>query len=216
MGVLEDTRISIDLGPAQDIVDAEEEDDNSQDAVGPSVATRAQAALKFLPPKVRCLNVNVQAQQQSLWCWLAVATTIERYFEPSSTLTQCQLANTMLSQSKCCAQPSSAACNQAGDTSAALQQVGHFQSNTTGSLTFFQLKLEIGFAQDPIVVRIKWGNAAVGHAVILSGYLTDSEGDHWVVVDDPGAGTTELWTYDEFRTAYKGNGTWDITRRTQN
>lgn len=216
MGVLEDTRISIDLVPSPEVVEADTEDHSAQLTVVPATTLKARAALRFLPPKTRCLSVDVQAQQQSLWCWLAVATTIEHFFEPSSTLTQCQLADTMLGQSNCCSDPSSAACNQAGDTSAALQQVGHFQSNTDGSLTFFQIKLEIGFAQDPIVVRIKWGNATVGHAVILSGYLTDSEGEHWVVVDDPGAGTTELWTYDEFRTAYKGNGTWDITRRTKN
>ena len=69
--------------------------------------------------------------------------------------------------------------------------------------------------QDPIVVRIKWGSAAVGHAVILSGYFTDSDGEHWLLVKDPSGGTTALWTYDEFSTAYKGNGTWDITRRTK-
>ena len=213
MGVLVDTRVPVALRPIEDATGA----DGGDGLRGKVTDVVTAQKMRFLlPPKTRCLDVNVQAQQQSLWCWLAVATTIDRFFEPSSTLTQCQLADTMLGQSNCCADPSSSACNQPGDTSAALQQVGHFQSNTTGSLSFFQVKWEIGMVEDPIVVRIKWGSAAVGHAVILSGYLTDSEGEHWLLVKDPGAGTSELWTYDEFRTAYKGNGTWDITRRTQN
>ncbi|MGI8684607.1 MAG: papain-like cysteine protease family protein [Acidimicrobiales bacterium] len=213
--MLQDSRISIVVGPFDMAKSADEDDDKA--AAASSAAQQAQAKdFVLLPPKFKCLSFDVQAQQQSNWCWLAVAASVDDFYESGTSATQCGLANTMLGQSNCCSSPSSSTCNQPGDTSLALQQVGHFQSNTNGSMTFSQVKLEIGFAEDPIVVRIKWGSASVGHAVILAGYITDSEGEQWLLVKDPSGGTTALWTYDEFRTAYKGNGTWDITRRTKN
>jgi hypothetical protein len=211
MGVLEDTRIPVAVEPQEEDSEASSEGDGLS-----AVISRAEAAIQFVfPPKTKCLDFDVQAQQQSNWCWLAVATSVDRFFQSSSTLTQCQLANTMLGETTCCANGSTSQCNQPGGTDDALTQVGHFQSNTQGSISWFSLRMEIGLFQDPIVVRIKWGSAAVGHAVILSGYFTDSDGEHWLLVKDPSGGTTALWTYDEFRTAYKGNGTWDVTRRTK-
>ena len=210
MGVLEETRLGINV-VASDGADRETVRIAPPDAPGPDPDEPEPT-----PPNTRCLGFTIQAQQQSLWCWLAVATSVERFFEPSSTLTQCQLANTMLTQTTCCTQPSSMACNRAGPTDNALQQVGHLESSVSGSMTFSQVKLEIGNEQDPIVVRIKWGSAAVGHAVVLSGYLTDSQGGQWLLVNDPSGGTTQLWANSEFRTAYRGNGTWDGTRRTKN
>ena len=39
---------------------------------------------------------QVQAQLESEWCWAAVSTSIAHYYNPSSSVTQCQVVNQQL------------------------------------------------------------------------------------------------------------------------
>src|SRR5947207_15958187 len=38
------------------------------------------------------LDVNMQHQQHTEWCWAAVGASVSLYYKPSSTWTQCSIA----------------------------------------------------------------------------------------------------------------------------
>lgn len=44
----------------------------------------------------RRLHFRIQRQEQSEWCWAAVAVSVERFFDPHSKLTQCEVANKVI------------------------------------------------------------------------------------------------------------------------
>jgi Peptidase_C39 like family len=45
----------------------------------------------YLPPMPNNIGLRMQYQESSLWCWIAVATSINHFYNPSSTWTQCQV-----------------------------------------------------------------------------------------------------------------------------
>jgi len=47
--------------------------------------------LTWLPPTPNSIGLRMQYQETGWWCWIAVATSISHYYQPSSTWTQCQL-----------------------------------------------------------------------------------------------------------------------------
>ena len=48
------------------------------------------------------LKFAEQTEQQSNWCWDATTVSVEHYYDPTSKLTQCQLANQVLGLDICC------------------------------------------------------------------------------------------------------------------
>ena len=65
-------------------------------------------------PTAHLLNFTVPAQQQSNWCWAAVATGVAHYYNSTSTVTQCQVVNAQLGRTDCCKNPGSTSCNATG------------------------------------------------------------------------------------------------------
>jgi hypothetical protein len=45
----------------------------------------------YVPDVNNRLGVRMQYQQSSEWCWIAVATTVDHFYNPASTWTQCQV-----------------------------------------------------------------------------------------------------------------------------
>jgi hypothetical protein len=157
---------------------------------------------------------NIQPQQENLWCWAAVAVSLEHYFVPTSTLTQCQMASQVLQIPGCCGDHGP--CDVASRLEPALEVV----SNRTASglmpltfptpgpnLSFAALKAEID-AFLPVCVRIEW-ESGNGHFVVVKGYRASLSGI-LVEVADPfyGYSTAE---FTEFSTAYLDSGTWTDT-----
>jgi hypothetical protein len=52
----------------------------------------------YLPPGA-VIDLQMQYQQMSNWCWIAVATSINHYYDPASTWTQCSLTTAQLQAS---------------------------------------------------------------------------------------------------------------------
>ncbi len=206
MGVLEDLAIpldlEVDLDPSTLILTA---DDNSD---GGDTAVAARAA----PAPQRKRDLKMQKQQQSQWCWAATTVSITRFYEQQSTLTQCQLVNLHFGRSDCCSQPSSSNCNRPSNTGEALNRVGHLREDRAGVLTFQQIQDEVNLAR-PIAIRIAWSGGGA-HAIALDGYATSGT-TQWVYGDDPGSGNSFVATYNSFKTAYNGTGTWDRSRLTK-
>lgn len=76
------------------------------------------------------LNFTMSEQQQTNWCWSAVATSTSLYYNPSSTWTQSSLVNAELSQTNCCQSGDSSACNQPWSLNSALKRTGNLVSFT--------------------------------------------------------------------------------------
>lgn len=156
------------------------------------------------------LNVGMQTQQQTQWCWAAVATSVAGFYDASTTWTQCSVVNAELGQTTCCTSGSSAACNKPWYLDLALTRVGHFDTWSAGAMSFADVRAEID-AGRPLGVRIGWsGNG--GHFLVIEGYRNDA--NQQVAVDDPWYGASDL-TYATLSTSYQGSGTWTHSYETQ-
>jgi hypothetical protein len=48
--------------------------------------------IQFYEPDVsHNLGMRTQYQQSGLWCWIATAVSVDRFYDPSSSWTQCQV-----------------------------------------------------------------------------------------------------------------------------
>src|SRR5437016_1161349 len=57
------------------------------------------------------LDVPYVRQEQTEWCWAACSQMVAAFFG-NSAVKQCELANFLHNQTKCCQKPDSNACNQ--------------------------------------------------------------------------------------------------------
>jgi hypothetical protein len=162
-------------------------------------------------PIEHTLRFTMQAQQQSQWCWSATSVSVSLYYNPSSTWTQCTLANAQRGQTNCCgAGASGAACNSPDVLDQPLQTVGHFNSMQSGSVTYATLRNEVVSGR-PLCIRVRWGAGPAAHFVAATGF---DEGQ-FVLVSDCGNGTTSLVAYNTLLTAYNGSGVWTHSYFTQ-
>ena len=45
----------------------------------------------YIPPMPRNIGMRMQYQETNEWCWIAVATSVNHFYHPGSTWTQCQV-----------------------------------------------------------------------------------------------------------------------------
>lgn len=125
-----------------------------------------------------------QNQVASQWCWLATAASADAHY--GGTSTQCQLADSLLSQTSCCTSPHSVACDRPGDVSQALQAVMHHSSTTVlggtpPALTGIRAALAGG---EPPVGQIRFPSGG-DHVVLLAATGVDASGAAIVRIGDP-------------------------------
>lgn len=160
-------------------------------------------------PQSKSLNLVMQSQQQTNWCWTAVGTSVGLFYEPQQVWTQCQLVNGEFNLTSCCQDGSTAACNKPWRLERALSWVGHYQGNASGSAAFTSVKNHID--QDrPVGGFIRWKGGGVGHFVVIKGYR-EQNGLQRVEVEDPFYGSS-VYTFDDFRLRYQNaTGAWTWT-----
>jgi len=158
---------------------------------------------------------KMQEQEQTRWCWAAVSVSVEKYFFPTSTLTQCQLAKEVISDANadCCRNPDS--CNGVAKLQDALHKIEERAKaspialrfpDPSKPMSFFEVKAEIDSGM-PVGVRMEWAGLGA-HFLVISGYWTLS-GQKLLEIGDPlfGEGTVD---FDWFSTSYFG-GQWTHT-----
>lgn len=159
----------------------------------------------------RVLRFQVEHQEQDLWCWAAVATSVAAYYDPTSHWTQCGVAETRDDCANCCADKPG--CNKPGRLEVALATVKHLDDGTAmpqpGALTFAALRDELD-TDEVVGVRIGWPGGT-GHFVVVHGY---DEISAMVEVEDPWYGHQHI-TYDALVAAYPGDGHWTHTYLTR-
>jgi peptidoglycan hydrolase-like protein with peptidoglycan-binding domain len=148
------------------------------------------------------LIFTMQAQQQSNWCWAAVSTSVSLFYDPTSSWTQCKVANAQLSRTDCCGAGASGPCNVYGYLDQGLQEVGHFDHLQNGTVTFQVLRGEIAGSR-PLGIRVAWSGGGAHFIAAIGAEVGDL-----VLVGDPGSGTNSLVDYATLQTSYNGSGTW--------
>jgi hypothetical protein len=198
--------------------------------VGPGIVARK--SLKF----------KMYKQEQSEWCWAAVAVSVEKYFNPHSEITQCEIATKVFKADKdlkdkipksdspccsergCCADPEQ--CNEPAAVEDALKAIHKWRNTldqskapegssylSTGTLTFDQVRREIDQGR-PVCVDVRWTSGG-GHSVVIRGYRILSTGACQVEVADP-LNASAVVDFVEFTKAYYGDGEWTETDLVQN
>jgi hypothetical protein len=161
-------------------------------------------------PRWRRVPLTVQAQLQPQWCWAACSTSVSHFYDAGSAWTQCSVVNAELTQTGCCDDGSSGACNQPWYLDRALTRTGNFARSTGNPASMSELRAELG-AGRPVGARIGWAGGG-GHFVTISGCLDDATG--MLEVRDSIYGTSEV-SIANFRSSYQGSGSWTHTYYTR-
>jgi hypothetical protein len=125
----------------------------------------------------RRLNIAMQAQQKTNWCWAAGGNTIAAYFGRNYSQNQfCNAAFNRQQGSEC---PNSQA--TLGNVQSGLRWAGiNSGSYVSGWLSYPTVQTEID-ADRPIETRIQWSSGG-GHMHVIYGYDTANS---WVYWGDP-------------------------------
>lgn len=188
--ILQETRVGLDIDGVKDDVEA------------PELATVGGMDASGQPSS-NAIACPVQRQEQSQWCWAAVAASVSQYYDPAGEWTQCQLANVELGQQTCCLNGATRACNRPWRLDSALQRTDNLNRMTSNVSTLTEIHGEIDSSR-PLALRIGWQGGG-GHFVIVIGYSAGT--DPLLSIEDPLRGRRDI-TYSTLQTAYEGAGTW--------
>ncbi|MFE0176424.1 papain-like cysteine protease family protein [Streptomyces sp. NPDC059002] len=140
-------------------------------------ATTATAAADPSVLAAKRLNITMQAQQKTNWCWAAAGNTIATFL--GRNYSQNQFCNAAFGRNQNTECPN----NQAtlGNVQTGLRWAGiNPGSYVTGWLRYPTVKAEID-AGRPVETRIQWSNGG-GHMHVLYGY---DDANSWVYWGDP-------------------------------
>ncbi|TDO06481.1 papain like cysteine protease AvrRpt2 [Mycobacterium sp. BK086] len=149
----------------------------------------------------------MQPQEQSNWCWAAVAVSVANYYDGTSR-SQCSFVNTFLGRDDCCPGPTAPSpCNVAEDIQPALEATGRWQGKKDGPVSAADLAVirdrPVG---RPLVVEIHWKSSRPprlqNHFLAIIGHRVR---DNMVAVADPAYGPSDL-PLNELNTNYKSDG----------
>jgi hypothetical protein len=175
----------------------------------PKTAAKAQIqarpenlkAVEWVPPPIIRLGVGEQlpvpllGQETNVWCWDASSLMVIKYFRPTTSLTECQIATQATpGVSSCCTTPFPTACVHPGWEM--LSKNGFSFSSTSTALSWADLKAQISTKKKPVLFAWGW-NGGGGHMLVATGWFTLA-GQDYVDVNNPWPPTTgakESYTY---------------------
>ncbi|MFE2293641.1 papain-like cysteine protease family protein [Streptomyces sp. NPDC059452] len=141
-----------------------------------ATATTAEPASQTVAAAQR-LNITMQAQQKSNWCWAAGGNTIAAWF--GRNYSQNQFCNASFNRNQNTECPNSQA--TLGNVQTGLSWTGvRPGSYVTGWLRYPTVQSEIS-ARRPIETRIQWSSGG-GHMHVIYGY---DDANSWVYWGDP-------------------------------
>jgi hypothetical protein len=147
----------------------------------------------------------MQTQIEDEWCWAAVAVSVDHYFNPASTKTQCQVAQAVLANEGCCGNPDS--CDDPAKLQDALNNVQRLNRIVLRALLFSEIQASLN-AFLPVCARIAWANGGA-HFVAIDGWSGTADNPQVHVADPLFPDSTV--GYNEFVSAYQGSGQWTAT-----
>jgi hypothetical protein len=167
-------------------------------------------------PESQLLGLEVQRQRHTEWCWAAVSTSVERFFDPSSELVQCKVVSRELHKA-CCGKldkDQARTCNIPETLDGPLRKLGWLQKGPIeGTLSFEAIRGEID-AGRPVGVRILWraeSDLTGSHFIAIAGYRVTAAGVPFVILRDPFFPSSHM-TYKSFCESkggyHDGDGVW--------
>jgi hypothetical protein len=168
------------------------------------------------------LNFDIECQQKTNWCWAALAASVARYYHPSSTVTQCEIANGELRRNDCCkslALTDCDPCNVIGFLMSSLFRVGSLEKwavRRPATSKRLQKQIRRNIQEDireeidqerPLCARIV-RPAGGGHFIAIFGYASEATHDGCdkpqivgVAVADPLLGESDV-DWEDFPMRY--------------
>ena len=162
---------------------------------------------------------DMEGQQGDSLCWIAVAVSVQHYFETTSALKQCELVRALLNATRTCCDDDALSggfvpirCDKPGKLVVALGTppgVDHLNDVFEGTMTFADVQRQID-RNLPVCAYISWG-AGEGHFILISGY-NDLNGVQYLYVKDP-LYRDGVHTYETVANHYLLDGQWTFTYR---
>jgi hypothetical protein len=160
--------------------------------------------------------MQMERQQESNWCWAAVAVSVHNFLNANSGITQGELATKVLDMEKqipsgvdCSKTPG--LCNCSAGLDDALTEAGNLKLRgflQNQFLLFDSIKRWVN-ADLPVGARIVWfGDGA--HFIVLDGYREFNSGEQLVHVQDPLYGPS-YQDYQDLVNDYPPGGNWQDT-----
>ena len=139
----------------------------------PDNASAGGLSDSFPIPQTRYLEMYMQYQQQSNWCWAAVSYCVYYFFCPGNPrgISQCEVVNGVLNQTICCSQGDGSVCNQENFLNVALSWVNCFRFWMAEVTPYYLLQREI-LAGNPLGIRVQWAGGGA-HFLAIDGYYND-------------------------------------------
>ncbi len=157
------------------------------------------------------LNVNIEHQEASKWCWAAVTAGIANYRRlPGAPWKQCEVAKKRWNHQDCCTVPTPGVCNDRTELNVAFACCGLQSTNANGWLTFSDIREEID-AGNPLAACIRFGSD-VFHFVEIDGYRTS---DRYVFVNCSERGSLTMSHGDLVTNFNNEGGAWYWWYRTR-
>jgi hypothetical protein len=179
----------------------------------PNFLAPSAASLELLAPPagVHTLAVPLEKQEMDNWCWAAVTSAIEAYYQEPFAEIQCRVASRWLGEP---------CCPPTQDKTSPLQNsmydlVSALRGNAAGAnlgrqFQYADLRREVD-GKRPLCC-ILGTNGVPSHVILAVGY-TDA-GD--IILNDPASPGLQFMPIDAFRAGYAHGGTWIdslLTRR---
>lgn len=160
------------------------------------------------------LGFAVAPQLQSNWCWAAVTDSIARYYDSSSSWTQCKIANTALGRSDCCGSGAAdgGKCNKPWRLHEAMALTNNFVGLVPSPMSFSKIQQEVNSGR-PVGTRVGW-NGGGGHFQAIVGWTVGVSGDEYLHISDPIYLETQI-LFQEFAGKYQAGGNWNYSYLSQ-
>jgi len=147
------------------------------------------------------LNVPLDPQLQTQWCWAASAEMIMAYL--GTNIQQCAQANYRFNRTDCCTSAASAEggteCNQSGWPDWSYWGFSFEETAVGSALSFAELQAEFA-ANRPVGFAWSWTGGG-GHYMVATGTEVDANSVEYVNVSDPwlpNVGDEVTLTYDDW------------------
>jgi hypothetical protein len=178
------------------------------------VTSPTTAAAGGAGPNAQKLALLVEDQLEDNWCWAAVSKSVSLFYDPASQWSQCKVANAALPRTDCCGTGAADKdkCDKQWFLHTALTVTGNLESVVARSLSFDEIKAEIG-RNSPVCTRVGWFGGG-GHFQAIVGWLIGGSGVQYMDISDPIYDETQI-AYSEFASSYESGGDWTHTYLTQ-
>lgn len=141
-------------------------------------------------------------QEQTNWCWAAIAVSIAAYFE-RGTWKQCAIVRDVTGKTNCCVSPGN--CNVMWSVGEALRHAQCLAEHRTSPVAIDTLQRQVDFG-NPVVIRLE-NMEGLAHVSTIVGYGPDQGDLCELTIIDPWRGVEKVRYGNIRNSTYRGSWT---------